>query len=589
MTSRAFRWTALAVSAAIAALISGAAVASEEQIRDLVADLRQLPEGELPRRELEIAPRARRPWWIGRSEALEDNERFFILLEHGWCGYELFRMAGGGPAQGGDPFVDARRRVVSRLGERTSWSPRALAGLIHEQLDFVTDCHLKLGGESFCRHHDLWFDPGLRVSERAGAFRFRLGGEDHVLIGVNGGPPSPYLLPSLDAAGRKIWLLGTLASVEPGPLEVSALKAGREVRIERRLGSRRFRSDERFGEERIGGIPVVRIRTCSDVFGRELRALVEHAASHRGEPYLILDIRGNGGGNTVWPRRWIEAFTGASPTLKQALTELVGRTTMTGRANLFALSRSGYRAEEREWIEGELAHYRAAAATFDDPAARPYWTELAVPRFDTIRNDTTLIVIIDRDVASAGEGFVSFLKDQVSNVVLVGENTRGALTFGQLTAHRLPHSKLLAYLPIKLNVPLDLEFREAVGFRPDYWVPAPDALNHAVAAIRAGTIPTRLPLPANFVDAEFVPERPPPPWQLSRPEGILWAAVLLFGVLFAYSNRRRRRVFLVAGLMAAVVGAVFLLVVGSMAGVALLAVGSTFLVIGLARRADRAA
>ena len=160
--------------------------------------------------------------------------------------------------------------------------------------------------------------------------------------------------------------------------------------------------DERFAEKRIGGVPVIRVRTFADYYGRELEAFVAGAARYRGEPYVILDVRGNRGGNTTWPRQWIHAFTGGSPSLKQALTELVSRTSMTGRANIFALSMHAYRDKERAFARAEHDRFRAEAVLFDEPDTLPYWSEVAVPVVEPIASETTLIVIQDGRVASAG-------------------------------------------------------------------------------------------------------------------------------------------------------------------------------------------
>jgi len=125
-----------------------------------------------------------------------------------------------------------------------------------------------------------------------------------------------------------------------------------------------------------------------------------------------------------------------------------------------------------------------------------------------------------------------------------------------MTAHRLPNSKLLAFLPVKLNLDLDLEWREQHGFAPDYWVPAQDALNHAVAAICPGTIPTALPLPPETLAAEFLPESPP---RFSRREIrrlLQITMVVLFGVVIAVANRKRGPaifVLLTIGLAAAAI------------------------------------
>jgi hypothetical protein len=73
---------------------------------------------------------------------------------------------------------------------------------------------------------------------------------------------------------------------------------------------------------------------------------------------------------------------------------------------------------------------------------------------------------------------------QVENVVLAGENTKGCLTFGNISAHQLPHARLVVQLPIKSGFSLDLLRRG--GIAPDLWVPAADAVVCVVAAVRIG-------------------------------------------------------------------------------------------------------
>ena len=159
---------------------------------------------------------------------------------------------------------------------------------------------------------------------------------------------------------------------------------------------------------------------------------------------------------------------------------------------------------------------------------------------------------MDKNVGSAAEGFLSYLQ-LVENVIYIGENSGGALTYGQMTRHMLPHSKILVDLPISLNVFVDLEYREEKGFYPDLWVPSEDALNFAVAAVRSGSIETSKEYRAEIMEYDFVPETKP------VKNIILSYIPLLFGVFYGvilvyYNWKRKSRVFFIAGLAAILVG-----------------------------------
>jgi hypothetical protein len=248
---------------------------------------------------------------------------------------------------------------------------------------------------------------------------------------------------------------------------------------------------------------VVRAGAFGDFYRRELTEFVQTGGNYRGEPYAVVDIRGNGGGNTNWPFEWIRSFTGRAPIFRHVLTELISRTTRVGRTNLFRQAVDTVREEDKSRAEYDVRRYQAEADRFEDPAEKPYWTLMEIPPESRIVNDSSLVVIFDSQVASAGEGMLLYLHQQVENVLFVGENSRGALYFGQMTVHQLPNSKLQVNLAAKLNVSMDLEFREEIGYSPDLWVPAADALDATVAAIRKGTISTRIPVPDGYFDHPF--------------------------------------------------------------------------------------
>ena len=129
---------------------------------------------------------------------------------------------------------------------------------------------------------------------------------------------------------------------------------------------------------------------------------------------------------------------------------------------------------------------------------------------------------------------------QAENVLLVGENTMGCLTFVNAGIFQLPHSRLKVHLPTNFGLYTDLEFREGKGLAPDLLVPAADAVNYAVAAVRSGTIRTREPLSPAVLQQRFVPEDP---WDWAQTEKVLPILVIgltvLMGIVMAFVNRRK--------------------------------------------------
>jgi hypothetical protein len=111
-------------------------------------------------------------------------------------------------------------------------------------------------------------------------------------------------------------------------------------------------------------------------------------------------------------------------------------------------------------------------------------------------------------------------------------------------------------------------------------VPAADAVNYAVAAVRNGTISTRLPLTEVALREPFVPEDP---WARSRREKLLLAAVIaLFGIggsIWAFKMRNRPRMLTGFGVVWSAIGGVWI-AMEKPVGIGFLLIGASCLVWG---------
>ena len=547
---------------------------SRDEVVAYIAQFQHTPEGdELPQEALRIDV-GKSPRKVSAQEAAEDVEHLFYLLSHGWCGYGYFQARGD--------FDQAKQDILEKLDEKSRWSPGDLSKLVREHLGFIHDCHLNVGNRQYCSHLDFWYDTSLELWQSKGEYYFFSDDVEYAVVAVNGERPGAYAFPSLNAQGDPIYRLGVLTSVAPKPLLLTAQDGQEQKQFEKKLRLSDFYSKRKSGEERIGGIPVLRARSFSDYYSDELEQFLQAADEYKGEPFIIVDIRGNTGGSTNWPKGWITRLTGRSPSLKHVLTELTNKTTMMGRANVFQEMLASYPKEDAAWIQGQINYYDALADAFERGTKTPYWSSLAFPSTRLIPNASTLIVIADGGVASAGEGLLSYLYRQVENVVVVGENSQGALTFGQVSVHQLPHSRLRVVLPIKLNAMLDMEWREERGYFPDLWVPSVDALNYAVAAARKGTITTPGDLPTGYFDAEFVPEkRLRRTWLDEHKKDLaLTVFVLVYGTVFGYTFRKKTSFFFITGSSSLAIGVVAASK-GRSIGYLLLSCGAVFLAIGL--------
>jgi hypothetical protein len=510
-------------------ILSSIPFVSREEAREFVEGMQYLPEDELLAEEMAMELDTGTSSRVSCEEAAEDIEYLFYLFSHGYCGYRYFSTLGD--------FEEAKMGILDSLMERESWEYDDLFALVRDHLSFIHDLHLQIGGIQYGDHLDFWHDASIEVSRRDGGYQFEVDGVVYDLLSVNGADPGEFLFPSLNVEGEAIYMLSTLSRSPPGPVKLETGKG--EIEVELELSE--YHPSGVFREERMGGVPVIRAHSFGDSHTDILNDFVSSAEKYRNEPYVIIDVRGNGGGNSAWPRRWVSSLIGVQPSFNMVWTEMVTKTSMMGRINYFEHILKYIGGVDRDWYESQVAIFRARVESFESESRETYWAPQNIPGGGLIPNDPTIIVVMDDEVASAGEGLLSYLSG-VQNVVFVGENSAGALTFGQNTYHRLPNSNALVRMPISLNVFMDLKVREEMGFSPDLWVPAEDALNYAVAAVRSGTISTTVDIPEGYFDPEFVPEKT----SRSRIEitrvlpYITIACVILFANGLYRSMRRRR-------------------------------------------------
>ena len=549
-----------AAEEAVRAIIAGAPPASawirttfdaplDEDVREYVEYLRfTWDDSELPLADLTMDVGAKPRQRVSTPQAAEDVERLFYLFSHAYAGYAFFDQNGA--------FEQAKARILEALPARSKWSSKDLARLLYEQLNFISDCHMNIGDYQYAGHADFWYDTSLALTLGWKGYQFTADGVLYTVRAINDQDPEAFVFPSLDSRGAPMYRLGTLSKVEPAPLLLVAANDVEERRFEIALGRSDFAyyANGRFREDEVGGIPVIRVRSFSDHHADALNPFVETASAHKGEPVIIVDVRGNGGGNEAWPIRWIQGLTGQRAESVFIFSELHSKTTMVGRANVFAYMYDLYPRTHSYREEAE--RFTSVAESYESGIHQPSWVGPYYPQMPLIANDTTLIIVMNDRVASSGEGFV-MRASQAENVVLVGENTMGCLTFGNAGTYQLPHSRLMVHLPINFGLYLDMEFREEKGLTPDLWVPAADAVNYAVAAVRSGTITTRQPLSPTALQQPFVPEDH---WtmvqQAKTIRFLVIALIVVAGSVWAYFMRKKP-------LIVAVVGGVWLAIGGT--------------------------
>lgn len=540
---------------------------SREEALEFIAQIQYIPEDdELSREALRIIL-DQEPTHVSSEEAGEDTEYLFSLLSHGYWGYGYFMTKGD--------FNQAKKSILREIETQSVWSPEDFSQMIHEHLTFIHDCHFYVGAYQYCSHEDFWYDTTLEFSKTKGEYFST--SDNCKVVSINGKDPGAFMVPSLNAEGDPVYRVGMLSGSPPEPLVMLLQRDHEQVIIHLHRSDFTYFSEDIFQEDTVGGIPVIRLRSFTDAeaYSEYINQFFEAAHKYKGEPCLIIDIRGNEGGNALWAKRWVTSFTGREPSDMYYYTELISKTTAMGRVNLMEYLLNLFPGTNI--YETEMDRFNAYADLFEKKSMVPHWTGPFYSDARVIPNDTTIIVVMNGKTGSAAELFVTYLS-QVENVIFVGENSAGCLTFGLANYYQLPYSNLLVQIPMGFSIPVDLEFIEEKGFFPDLWVPGKDALNYAVAAVRNGTITAVQPM-EGILQEEFTPEA------LERTRiGEFFLPVLsltILGIIPAIANRKRDKTFFfISGTLLAVIG-VIIVVLLSPLGYLFSILGMMYITIGV--------
>ncbi len=447
---------------------------------------------------LDLKPRAREgspvarlaigPEDLSAEEALADLRALDSLLVNGYAGYPDLDWQ---ERSRGRSWTARRLDFEERLRSQARWAATDFFDLLAQFLEPVQDHHFRM----------RYVGPraGVLETRRTGFIRRVVphfadarvvvrNGQRH-LVGTHSGPPAgegvplwdqisvvgtpdevtegvTYLFPTLPRAGGpgpeeggQIYLLGRLAPEEAAPESLS-VRVGQakdtggggapvhELRLATHRGRMRSSSIPA-GAWRLlwppeMPLPTLEVRTMDS---RQLEQLPASADTLRGQPHLLLDLRGNGGGSDAPAIAWSRRLSGQPFDWISSVQV-----------------RPGERDPLRRYATN-VGSRLAADVIFgpDDPVAgEPYGGRLAV--------------LVDKNVASSGETFTQ-LAAQIRGAILVGENTAGCVDYGNVEVHpALPHSGILcAFGRTRFIEDWVRSSREGVGFFPEYWLDDEDA------------------------------------------------------------------------------------------------------------------
>ncbi len=385
---------------------------------------------------------------ITNEDAIEDVEALFFLLPRTYSAYNYFG--------GKENFDVAEDNIIATLNKgKEEITIQELNDLIINNLGFIEDIHFSIGNRRTYQA-DILKNKSYLTSQMIAedflllkdskGYYLKDGLIKKYLTAVDGDKDiEKYIFPTITERGEIKYTIAKL--VEYSKIE-EEIYVNSQVEIENSFGKISEMSVKlKYPNLNIISRPqmegVVETISKDDVFiitvpnfiGENPLAYyntVEEAKKHEN---VIIDIRGNSGGDDRYIIPWMEAF---------AEVDNVSEYMNYESLRLFTIIKTGF--------QGWQHYYNVSKNK------------------NLIPNDKNIFIIYDKIVASTGENLLNKMAN-MENVVLVGTNSRGCSVNGNVGLYKLPNSELPCRWGNTLFFQEQYFMPEGVGATPDIVIP----------------------------------------------------------------------------------------------------------------------
>ena len=233
---------------------------------------------------------------------------------------------------------------------------------------------------------------------------------------------------------------------------------------------------------RAGSFNIIKGSDEEQLFMREINKI---PALEQGKKYIVLDLRGNSGGYTYYPKELVAAIYNRRKSEKQRedLWRFLNKADM-GCVELQSsiIAQKKYETNIKNHQSDEIIESSRLEAENQKNNNKRYYIGLEniapnkLPQDTGQRIDATLVILIDYYTASNAEHCIGYLyMMNKNNIILVGQNSSGTLISGNPIQYELPNSKLIvsfastSYKNTVLLQCIEQWKGETYGFYPDYW------------------------------------------------------------------------------------------------------------------------
>lgn len=395
---------------------------------------------------------------VNEKQANSDVALLEYIIMNGYSGKNYWQSNG---VNFEEKFAKIKELIKNECEENGVIFVNDLVKSIYIELRDIKDGHLALSYNSkwfiFSEKYKVYFSD-ITVEEDKGKYYVAKSNLKDISIGkqVSFNKPSNELFETIsEDKNRKRFIVGCRSWVSIESMDINIDNKLVSLPLHRcKLSNINIKESSLGKLQEIDGVYVVRSTNFGEWNSRvekELRTIGENL---RNEKIVIWDLCGNEGGNSNCAKAFIQGLNGyvnsgintailLSPPVRQA--KHIGEDIMIAESEwTFQLSNPSSKENEGLY-EG------------------------------------VLYIITNDSVASSGENAINYALNSVKNCCIIGQNTAGIVTFGEIVMYRLPETNINVTVPHKifLGGPVEGE-----GFTPELWLDSVNYMEEFVAWVK---------------------------------------------------------------------------------------------------------
>lgn len=450
---------------------------SEDQLNYLNFRYSITPSGEIKYRETNINTETIE---LTKEEAISDVNFLFNALKYSYAGYIYF---------GGDEiWSNTKNKIIDSINSyEDKITSKDLEQILFDNLSFVQDGHFSINFNSTLQKSNFYYSEEFEIKEDNQEYYINYLNDKWYIKSINNDSNiKDYIKLSLNKNGELCNYIGFLSKeIYFGRIKVVLKSANEEqiiyVKLTKSNGISHLDQIAGYDYEKINGIPIFTMRRMYNVDSNDnsVELFAESANKAKNEDVIIIDIRGNIGGNDFGINEWFKNFTGKTPNKTATLISLTSLLNNTLIKRAFGENTTTKNTQDS--ISESTLSQRSNLLELANCNENKWYIEKLENKDDSlIKNNTKVFVLIDNHTASSGETFVRLLKN-IENVIFVGTNTSGLGISDATNECILPNSKITVIYGSNLRLYND--FTEGVGFESDIWINSNDSLDRILKFI----------------------------------------------------------------------------------------------------------